>query len=116
MAKILIIEDEMYVRYLYSETLSNDYDVVEAEDGFDGLDLLEDEEFDLLIVDINMPAMDGIRLLEKARDLGIDIKAIIISAYGREKYADRLIELGVVEYFEKPVDIENLKKAVKKWC
>ena len=70
MSKILVIEDESAIRRVLVKILAEEndgYDVVEAEDGRVGIDLIKKEDFDLVLCDIKMPKMDGVEVLEAAK-------------------------------------------------
>lgn len=116
MKKILIVDDEMFVRFLYRETLSDTYIIDEASDGFDALDKITSEKFDLMLVDMNIPFMNGMEVLRNIKSKGIDLRSIVISAYSNEDRKIEALELGAVEYLVKPIDIEELKAKIEKWC
>jgi len=122
MLKVLIVEDEDIIRKGLMHTvdwLSMDCVVVaDACDGAEGLRLIEEHKPDLVITDIKMPIMDGIKMLEKALK-NYKFHSIILTSYSEFEYAKQAISLKVFEYLLKPVDeeklvciIENVKKEI----
>ena len=78
--KILVVDDELGIRRLLSEVLSNEgFDVHIARDGVESLDELEKHDFDLVVTDIQMPRLDGIEMLRRMNQAGRKEKVIIIS-------------------------------------
>jgi len=117
MYKVLIVEDEDIMRkglMFMPKWQEIDCIVVgEAANGKEGLEKIQKHKPDIVIVDINMPVMDGLEMLEKSiREYGYD--AIIISGYGEFDYARRGISLGVSEYLLKPVNYSKLYEAIRK--
>ena len=113
--KVLYVEDNDDTRYL--TLLMLDYmfdDITVAVDGIDGLDKMNDAKFDLIISDINMPNMDGIKMLEQIRTKDIETSFIILSAYDDIKYLLNTVNLGIDGYILKPIDLEQLSKTVVK--
>ena len=111
MHKVLIVEDEDIMRkglMFMPQWQEVDCIVVgEAANGQDGLEEIQKYRPDIVIVDINMPVMDGLEMLEKSiREYGYD--AIIVSSYGEFEYARRGISLGVTEYLLKPINYSKL--------
>ncbi len=86
MAKLLIVEDEENLRELYAEELEeNGYSVTKASNGREAIDLVTDESFDLVIMDIRMPEMDGIETLGKIISMKGKLPVIIYTAYSNYK-------------------------------
>lgn len=117
MHKVLIVEDEDIMRKgLMFMPKWQEVDCIvigEAINGQDGLEKIEKYRPDIVIVDINMPVMDGLEMLDKSiQEYGYD--AIIVSGYGEFEYARRGISLGVTEYLLKPVDYNKLYEAIRK--
>jgi len=84
--RLLIVEDEESLRELYAEELEdNGYDVTKASNGKEGIDLVKKEKFDLVIMDIRMPEMDGIEALGKIISMDGKIPVIIYTAYSNYK-------------------------------
>lgn len=117
MHKVLIVEDEDIMRkglMFMAKWQEVDCIVVgEAVNGQDGLEKIKIYQPDIVIVDINMPVMDGLEMLEKSiQEYGYD--AIIVSGYGEFEYARKGINLGVTEYLLKPIDYPKLYEAIRK--
>ncbi|NLK98025.1 response regulator transcription factor [Defluviitalea saccharophila] len=117
MHKVLIVEDEDIMRkglmFMPKWQEVNCIVVGEACNGLDGLEKIQKLQPDIVIVDINMPVMDGLEMLEKSiREYGYD--AIIVSGYGEFDYARRGISLGVTEYLLKPINYTKLYEAIRK--
>jgi len=117
MHKVLIVEDEDIMRkglMFMAKWQEVDCIVVgEAVNGKDGLEKIRKYHPDIVIVDINMPVMDGLEMLEKSiQEYGYD--AIIVSGYGEFEYARKGISLGVTEYLLKPIDYSKLYEAIRK--
>jgi len=109
MKRILIVEDNKLIRRALKEALgSEDFELLEGENGKQALAKFEENQIDLVILDIKMPDMDGLEVLRKIRVVNKDLPIIIITAYkGLEK--DPEIALGNVSGFIiKPIDIEIL--------
>jgi two-component system, NtrC family, nitrogen regulation response regulator NtrX len=109
MPKILIIDDEKIIRNTLREILEYEkYEVDEAKDGEEGLEKLKSEAYDAAFCDIKMPNMDGIEVLEKAAELGIETPFIMISAHGTIETAVDATKKGAFDFIPKPPDLNRL--------
>jgi len=105
--KVLIVDDDQICREILRETLeSQEITVALAGDGLEGLDKLSTEPFDILITDLNMPRMDGLTLLQEARE---HYPHIIITGYGSLESAIEAIRKGTYDYIQKPFKIEEIQ-------
>lgn len=112
--KILVIDDEAGVRDLVCDALSmSDFQSTQAADGLEALSLLRREKFDLLVLDINMPKLDGLALLEKLRNEGLAIPVLMLSARADKSDINQGLRLGADDYLTKPFSIEELVLRVK---
>ncbi|MBQ8444722.1 MAG: response regulator transcription factor [Clostridia bacterium] len=109
MAKILIVEDDKDLRQIVADFLAmNDYDVETACDGQQGLDKLNNDNFDLILSDIMMPRVDGFSFLERIRKMGNSSPVIFMTARD-DKFSKQLgYKLGVDDYIVKPFDLDEL--------
>ncbi|MBN2754556.1 MAG: sigma-54-dependent Fis family transcriptional regulator [Candidatus Goldbacteria bacterium] len=120
MAKLLIVDDEDNIRKVLKQLLARNgfTDIIEAADGVEALEKINDNEIDLVISDINMPKMDGITLFEKAKKLGPVF--IILTAFGSIETAVNMVKSGVYDFISKPFDeselVNTVKKAVSERC
>ncbi|MEM1406060.1 MAG: sigma-54 dependent transcriptional regulator [Bacteroidota bacterium] len=109
MRKVLIIDDEQSIRDTLKEILEYEkYDVSEAKNGEEGLKLLTKEKFDVALCDIKMPKMDGLEVLEKAFEEGVDTPFIMISAHGTIDTAVDATKKGAFDFIQKPPDLNRL--------
>ncbi len=114
MAKILIVDDEKSIRDALSDILSEEkYDVVTAENGEDGWAKLEQEKIDLVLCDIKMPKMDGMELLSKVSEEGIDVPFVMISAHGTIDTAVDATKKGAYDFIQKPPDLNRILLTVR---
>jgi len=112
MSKILIVEDDKHQRILYKRELEDEgYEVELASDGEEAVRKIEKEHFDLVILDIRMPKMDGMEALAKILDKRRDILSIIHTAYS--SYKNSFMSWAADAYIVKSSDLEELKCAVK---
>ncbi|PNV59396.1 DNA-binding response regulator [Clostridium sp. chh4-2] len=113
---IVVVEDAKPIREGLANILhriDSTYQVAgKAADGVEGLKLIKEIKPDLVIMDIQMPDMDGLTMLEKVREEKIDCKVIVLTAYSDFNYAKKAIELGIENYLLKPIKIAELKKAL----
>jgi two-component system OmpR family response regulator len=111
---VLVIDDEPGVRELISEALSlSEITAVQAADGLEALSFLRRERFDLLILDINMPKLDGLALLEKLRSEGMSVPVLMLSARADKTDINQGLRIGADDYLTKPFSIEELVLRVK---
>jgi two-component system, NtrC family, nitrogen regulation response regulator NtrX len=110
MSKILVIEDDKKIRAVLKEILvDKDHEVDEAADGAEGYQKLEQGAYDLCICDIKMPKMDGMEVLEKAKEQGITTNFVIISAHGNIDVAVEAVKKGAFDFLQKPFDLGRLE-------
>ena len=118
MYKILIIDDESAIRNTLIKLVNcfhSEYEIVgEAVNGFQGLALINEKMPDIILLDIKMPEMDGITLLEKLRKRKSNCKVIILTAYNDFSYARDALKLSALDYLLKPVKRDDLKKVLNK--
>lgn len=114
MKKILVIDDEVHLRKLYHAELSSEgYQVVMADNGFEGIKICEDEDPDLVIVDIRMPGMDGLETISRILNLERKRPVIIHTAY--PNYKDNFMSWNADAYIIKSSDLTELKKKVNSY-
>lgn len=115
--KIIIVEDEVLIREGIRNLLESqeeNWEIMgEAESGLSGLDLIRLVKPDVVITDIRMPDMDGLQMLEKAKEENLSFRAIVLSAYSEFEYARTAIRLGVTEYLLKPISIDEFFEALR---
>lgn len=110
--RILIVEDSPTMRQLLVFALRRlkNVEIVEAQDGMDGLRKISSEHFDLALIDINMPVMDGLKLISLVRGdealKGIPI--VVITTEGASEDRERALALGANEYLTKPIQANNV--------
>ena len=114
MAKILIIDDEQSIRYVLREILEEEkYTVDDAANGIEGLAKLQKSTYDVVLCDIKMPKMDGLQLLDKVIEAGIDTQMIMISAHGNIETAVDATKKGAFDFIEKPPDLNRVLLAIR---
>ena len=117
MKKILVVEDERRIRQLLVDILVDEgYEVIEAEDGGEGLEKVRSEHPDIILLDVMMPVMDGYQVLEKLKsDSAIQaIPVIMVTAKGQDTDVIRARELGASDYISKPWEPDEVESKVMK--
>ncbi len=115
--KVLIVDDHTLFRKGLKEILLDLPSIgecKEAKDGFEAIKLVEKENFDLIMLDIAMPQIDGLETLRRLKSIKPDVKILLISMYPEEQYASRALKMGANGYMTKSADPEELTKAVDK--
>ena len=111
--RILIVDDEKNIRTTLSAYLiSLGYEQEIAVNGQEALDKLKDSKYDLVLLDIKMPVMNGIQILKEMRKLEDKTNVIMITAYGTIENAVESMKLGAVDFISKPFTLENLKTMI----
>ena len=112
--RILVIDDEDIVLMSCKRALAPEgYDVMTVKSGIDGLKLLEDNTFDLVLTDLKMPDIDGIEVLRIIKGRWPAIEVVVITGYQTVETAVKAIKLGAFDYIEKPFTPEQLLSVVK---
>jgi len=110
---ILIVDDEPNVRLVFRATLeSAGYLVVEASDGEEALAALAGARSDLVLLDLQMPRLDGMGTLRRLRDLGAEVPVVIVTAHGSIPDAVEAMRLGAIDFLTKPLKPDALRAAV----
>jgi CheY-like chemotaxis protein len=111
--KILLVDDEEHIRLLFKEELEEEgYAIGLASNGFEALEILQADRFDLVVLDIKMPGMDGIQTLNEIKKLNKNQRVILCSAYG--EYQQDFSSWVSDAYVVKSADTRELKETIKK--
>jgi two-component system, NtrC family, nitrogen regulation response regulator NtrX len=114
MAKILIIDDEKSIRKSLREILEFEkFKVEEAEEGLTGFSMAGKENFDLILCDIKMPKLDGMELLNKLNENGIESPIVMMSGHGNIETAVEAVKKGAYDFLAKPIDLNRLLVTVR---
>ncbi|MBO8483270.1 MAG: sigma-54-dependent Fis family transcriptional regulator [Bacteroidetes bacterium] len=114
MMKLLVIDDERSIRNSLKEILMDEgYEVDVAEDGAVGCAMAEKEKYNVIFCDIKMPNMDGIEVLDKLNEDGVDSAVIMISGHGDIDTAVECIKKGAFDFIQKPLDLNRILITVK---
>ncbi len=112
--KILVIDDERSIRNSLKEILTDEgYDVDVAEDGAQGCTMVEKEKYNIIFCDIKMPGMDGMEVLDKLVDMGVDAAIVMISGHGDFSTVVECMKKGAADYIPKPLDLNRILITIK---
>lgn len=112
--KILIIDDERSIRNSLKEILMDEgYDVDVAENGVQGCSMVEKEKYDVIFSDIKMPEMDGMEVLDRLTQMGVDAAIVMISGHGDIDSAVDCIKRGAFDFIQKPLDLNRILITIK---
>lgn len=117
MIKIVVVEDEILVKkgiILTTNWQKFDCEVVgEASNGIEGIDIITKIKPDIVLTDIRMPGLDGIKMIERIKERGLTPEFIIISGYSEFEYARQAVRLGVRDFLVKPIEDKDLENALE---
>lgn len=106
---ILVIDDERAIRNTLKDILSFEgFEVEEAADGAEGLEMIKAKDYNCILCDVKMPKMDGIEVLEKVKELKPDIPFVVISGHGNIETAVDAVKKGAFDFISKPPDLNRL--------
>ncbi len=112
--KILIIDDERSIRNSLKEILADEgYDVDVAENGAQGCAMVDKEKYSVIFCDIKMPEMDGMEVLDRLAQMGVDSAVIMISGHGDIDTAVECIKRGAFDFIQKPLDLNRILITIK---
>jgi DNA-binding NtrC family response regulator len=113
--RILVVDDEYLIRWSLQQELAKDgYEVQTAEDGAAALRQVRESPPDLMLLDIQLPGMDGIEVLQKVKAGDPEIVVIMITAYGMVDTAVAAMKAGAYDYINKPFNLEGVKLSIRK--
>ena len=113
-ARILVVDDEEVVVHSCMRILRDDYAVQSVQDGFAALKKSGDEVFDVMVVDVMMPGMSGLELLQQVKELHPEIDIIMMTGLSEIQTAVKAMKLGAFDYLSKPFDPDELKLVVER--
>lgn len=113
--RVLVVDDELIMRDSLSDWLREDgYEVVAVEDGSQAIQKVKEEKWDVLIVDLKMPGMDGIEVMREVKEIDRGIPVIIMTAYATVDTAVKAMKEGAYDYIVKPFDPEEIGLTIRK--
>lgn len=113
--KVLVVDDEHLFRSLLCEYMSgNGYQVFEAEDGVEAVEVFEKERPDIVFLDIRMPRKDGMEALRDIKKIEPEALVVVITASPKEGVRDEALALGVFDYVSKPLTLDELESILER--
>jgi len=111
---VLIVDDEPGVRASVKVVLDGEHDVVEAEDGPAALELVRSRNIDLCLLDVRLPGMEGITVLERLKRLDAGVEVVLLTAVRTVRTAVEAMKLGAYDYITKPFGVDDLRAVVRR--
>ena len=111
---LLIVDDELGARQSLEVILEDDYRVLSVDSGQEALEILQKEPVDLVLLDVNMPDMDGLQVLRKIKEQDEEIDVIMVSALNLARKAVDAVRLGAYDYITKPYEPEDILSTVNR--
>ena len=107
--KLLIIDDDPKVSWALTEGLSSNFEIISARDGQEGLEIVSSQRPELVLLDIKMPKMSGLEVLEKIKSLDFQLDVIMLSGHGDTQNVVESMRKGASEFINKPFDIKEVE-------
>jgi DNA-binding NtrC family response regulator len=111
--RVLLVDDEEeFVETLAERMRNRGMEVATSHSGAESLDLIEDEPFDVVVLDLQMPGMDGLEALARIKSRKPDIQVVLLTGHATVATSVEAMKLGALEFLEKPIDMETLTKII----
>ncbi|MBI4379773.1 MAG: response regulator [candidate division NC10 bacterium] len=111
--RVLVVDDDPNVQEILREFLSaKGYEVITAGDGAEGLRRVKEERPHLILLDIQMPKMDGLEVLRRLREIDKEVSVIMVTGVNEEAIGRKAMELGAFDYIVKPLDLPYLERTL----
>jgi len=112
--RVLYVEDEIALRDITSSSIESIINkLVVADNGKEGLEKFQQDEFDLIITDLSMPVMDGITMIKEIRKINSTIPIVVTTAFGSQnEEVEKLQNIGMSAYIMKPIDVMKLLQTI----
>ena len=110
---VLIVDDEAIIRESLGDYLRDTYQVITAGSGEEALELIEKQDFDVLIIDVRLPGRTGLQVLREVKESKPYIKSIVMTGYPSVELAVEAMRLGAIDYLVKPVAPDTLERLIK---
>jgi CheY-like chemotaxis protein len=110
---VLIVDDEAILRESLRDYLRDTCQVVTAGTGEEALELIEKQDFDILVIDMRLPGKTGLQVLREVKESKPYVKSIVITAYPSAESAVEAMKLGATDYLIKPVAPDNLERLIR---
>ena len=115
MEKVLVVDDDEILRSSVQESLKlHQFEVETAFDGVDAVEKVKSQHFDLVVMDVNMPRMNGIEALKEIKKLDSSIVVIVLTAFSNISDAVEAVKEGAYNYLEKPIKHDDLAILIKR--
>ena len=109
--RLLVIDDNPKVAWMLRQGLGEeDYEIITALDGKAGIQKMIEEQPGVIILDIKLPGMDGMEVLERIRSINHRVEIVMLSGYGETKQIVRAMKLGASDFISKPFDVEEVEE------
>ena len=113
--KVLLVDDEEeFVETLAERMRSRGMEVATSHSGGEALKLVETEPYDVVVLDLQMPGMDGIEVLERIKQRQPDIQVVLLTGHASVAKGVEAIKHGALEFLEKPIDLSKLSEVIHK--
>ena len=114
-SRVLVVDDEEALRYLLSTELAAEgYEVDTAGDGDEAIEIIKKKDYDVVLLDIKMPRVDGFEVLKFIKQNKPEIKVIMLTAYADVKNAIEALKLGASDFVSKPYDLEDILTSINR--
>lgn len=114
-SRVLVVDDEEALRYLLSTELAAEgYEVETAGDGDEAIEAIKQKDYDVVLLDIKMPRVDGFEVLRFIKQNKPEIKVIMLTAYADVKNAIEALKLGASDFVSKPYDLEDILTSINR--
>lgn len=114
--RILVVDDERNIRITISKSLQSDELLVDmAISGEEALERLVMYQYDLVLLDLRLPGMSGMDLMQRLKDMDIQPKIVVISAHGTIDLAVKILKAGALDFIEKPFSPDEIRQIVAKY-
>ena len=111
--KVLVIDDEVSIRFLLREVIEDiGYHCLEAESAIRGIEIVKENKPDLIILDIQMPQMNGLEAIQKIRKIDKNVPVLMLSAFSHMENVIDNLGVKIEEFIPKPFDIDYLSKRI----
>lgn len=111
---VLVVDDRLEDRETFKDILeSKGYKVTTAKDGYEAIELVKQNKFDIIFLDVKLPGIDGVRTFEEIHKIRPDVPVIMVTGYSAEEMVKEAIDKGIYTCIYKPLDMDKILKAIE---